>query len=80
VDHRAVIAWERIIREIDLVEPSVVRRRFAELSKLYKHLVRHDRVENNAVADVERPAINRREGPTLAFSKANAAKVLHTPA
>jgi site-specific recombinase XerD len=29
---------------------------------------------------VERPAINRREGSTLAFSKADAAKLLNTPA
>lgn len=76
VDHRAVIAWERIMREIDQAEPSTVRRRLAALSSLFKHLVRHHHVQNNPVADVERPAINRREGSTLAFSKADAAKLL----
>jgi site-specific recombinase XerD len=58
VDHRAVIAWERTMREIDE----------AELSSLFKHLVRHGHAEANPVAEVERPAINRREGSSLAFS------------
>jgi site-specific recombinase XerD len=80
VDHRAVIAWERIMREIEEAAPSTVRRRLAALSSLFKHLKRHHHVENNPVADVERPAINRREGSTLAFSKADAAKLLNTPA
>jgi site-specific recombinase XerD len=80
VDHRAVIAWERIMREIDEAEPSTIRRRLAALSSLFKHLKQHHHVENNPVADVERPAINRREGSTLAFSKADAAKILNTPA
>ena len=80
VDHRAVIAWERIMREIDEAEPSTIRRRLAALSSLFKHLVRHHHVETNPVAEVERPAINRREGSTLAFSKADAAKLLNTPA
>ena len=34
VDHRAVIAWERIMREIDGAAPSTVRRRLAALSSL----------------------------------------------
>jgi site-specific recombinase XerD len=80
VDHRAVIAWERMMREIDEAEPSTVRRRLAALSSLFKHLVRHHHVKTNPVADVEQPAINRREGSTLAFSKADAAKLLNTPA
>jgi integrase/recombinase XerD len=74
VDHRAVIAWERIMREIDEAEPSTVRRRLAALSSLFKHLVRHGHAEANPVTEVERPAINRREGSTLAFSKVDAAK------
>ena len=77
VDHRAVIAWERIMREIDEAEPSTVRRRLAALSSLFKHLKRHHHVESNPVAEVERPAINRREGSTHAFSKADAAKLLN---
>src|SRR5215831_2511996 len=79
VDHRAVIAWERMMREIDEAEPSTIRRRLAALSSLFKHLVPHHHVKTNSVADVERPAINRREGSTLAFSKADAAKLLNTP-
>ena len=79
VDHRAVIAWERIMRETGQAEPSTIRRRLAALSSLFKHLVRHNHVEINPVADVERPAINRREGSTLAFSKVDAAKTPQHP-
>jgi site-specific recombinase XerD len=34
-DHRAVIAWERIMCEIDEAEPSTIRRRLAALSSLF---------------------------------------------
>src|SRR5580658_7252639 len=47
VDHRAVIAWERIMREVDKSMPSTVRRRLAALSSLFKHLKRHNHVEAN---------------------------------
>jgi integrase/recombinase XerD len=80
VDHRAVIAWERIMREIDEAAPSTIRHRLAALSSLFNHLKRHHHIKENPVADVERPAINRTERSTLAFSKAEAAKLLNTPA
>jgi hypothetical protein len=73
VDHRAVIAWERMMRENDGAEPSTIRRELAALSSLFKHLKRHHHVEDNPVADVERPAINRRKASTLAFSKVRTA-------
>jgi site-specific recombinase XerD len=79
VDHRAVIAWERIMREVDGAAPSTVRRRLAALSSLFKHLVRHNHVEKNPVSEVERPAINREEGTTLAFSKDQARRLLDLP-
>jgi len=79
VDHRAVIAWERSMRENEGAEASTIRRRLAALSSLFKHLVRHSEVERNPVADVERPNINRDEGSTLAFSKAQARKILDAP-
>lgn len=79
VDHRAVIAWERLMRENEGAEASTIRRRLAALSSLFKHLVRHGAVERNPVADVERPNINRDEGSTLAFSKAQARKILDAP-
>jgi integrase/recombinase XerD len=79
VDHRAVIAWERIMREIDGAAASTVRRRLAALSSLFKHLVRYGYAEKNPVSEVERPAINRQEGTTLAFCKADAAKLLALP-
>ena len=79
VDHRAVIAWERTMRESEGAEPSTIQRRLAALSSLFKHLVRHHHVQKNPVADVDRPAINRREGSTLAFAKSDAAKLLNAP-
>ena len=40
-DHKAVIAWERFMRETEHAASSTIRRRLAALSSLYKHLVRH---------------------------------------
>lgn len=79
VDHRAVIAWERMLREEEGAAPSTVRRRLAALSSLFKHLVRHGAVARNPVADVRRPAVNREEGSTAAFSKAQARRLLDAP-
>jgi site-specific recombinase XerD len=78
-DHKAVIAWERYMRETEHAASSTIRRRLAALSSLYKHLVRNDYAARNPVGEVERPAINRDEGATLAFSKAQARKVLDQP-
>ncbi len=80
VDHRAVIAWERIMREEQGAAASTVRRRLAALSSLFMHLVRHGAANRNPVADVARPNINREEGSTLAFSKAQARRLLDAPA
>jgi integrase/recombinase XerD len=44
-DHRAVIAWERHMREREDAAPSTIRRRMSALSSLFKHLVR--RVDAN---------------------------------
>ena len=79
VDHRAVIAWERIMREQEGAAPSTVRRRMAALSSLFKHLVREGVASRNPVVNVQRPAINREEGSTAAFSKAQARKLLDSP-
>lgn len=79
VDHRAVIAWERIMREQEGAAASTVRRRLSALSSLFKHLVRHGSAGRNPVADVARPSINREEGSTAAFSKAQARKLLDAP-
>jgi site-specific recombinase XerD len=79
-DHKAVIAWERYMREVECVASSTIRRRLAALSSLYKHLVRHGHAARNPVGEVERPAINRDEGSTLAFAKAQARKLLDLPA
>jgi site-specific recombinase XerD len=79
-DHRAVIAWERAMRETERAAPSTVRRRLSALSSLFKHLVRHGHAVRNPVREIERPAINRDEGTTAAFSKAQARKLLDAPA
>jgi integrase len=79
-DHKAVIAWERFMRETEHAAASTIRRRLAALSSLYKHLIRHDHAARNPVGKVERPAINRDEGTTLAFSKVQARKLLDLPA
>jgi site-specific recombinase XerD len=78
-DHKAVIAWERFMREVEGAASSTIRRRLAALSSLYKHLVRHDHAPRNPVGEVGRPAINRDEGSTLAFAKAQARKLLDQP-
>jgi integrase/recombinase XerD len=78
-DLKAVIAWERFMRETEHAAASTIRRRLAALSSLYKHLVRHSHAARNPVGEVERPAINRDEGATLAFSKTQARKVLDAP-
>jgi integrase/recombinase XerD len=80
VDHRAVIAWERHMREVENAAPSTIRRRLSALSSLFKHLVRHGHAAKNPVTEIERPAINRDEGTTLAFSKQDARKLLDVPA
>jgi integrase/recombinase XerD len=80
VDHKAVITWERIMREADGDAPSTERRRLSSFSSLFEHLVRYDHAEKNPVTEVERPAINRRHGTTLVFSKQAAAKLLSAPA
>jgi integrase/recombinase XerD len=79
-DHKAVIAWERYMRESEHAASSTIRRRLAALSSLYKHLVRHGHAARNPVGEVERPAINRDEGSTLAFAKTQARKLLDMPA
>jgi integrase/recombinase XerD len=79
VDHRAVIAWERHMREAERAAPSTIRRRMSALSSLFKHLVRHGHAEKNPVTEIERPAINRDEGSTLAFAKQDARKLLDLP-
>src|ERR1700730_15150488 len=79
-DHKAVIAGERYMRETEHAASSTIRRRLAALSSLYKHLVRHGHAARNPVGEVERLAINRDEGSTLAFAKVQARKLLDLPA
>ena len=66
-------------REQQGAAASTIRRRLAALSSLFKHLVRHGAASRNPVVDVDRPTINREEGSTAAFSKAQARKLLDAP-
>ena len=59
VDHRAVMTWERLMREEQGSQASTVRRRLAALSSLFAHLVKFDVVEMNPVRDVERPVVKQ---------------------
>jgi site-specific recombinase XerD len=79
VDHRAVMAWERLMREEQGKEATTVRRRLSALSSLFTHLVKFGVVEKNPVREVERPVVNRREGMTPAFSQKQARKMLDMP-
>jgi site-specific recombinase XerD len=38
-DHKAVIAWERYMREVEYAAASTIRRRLAALSSLFRHLI-----------------------------------------
>ena len=67
------------MREEQKSQASTVRRRLAALSSLFAHLLKFGVVEMNPVRDVERPAINRREGMTLAFSQTQAQSILDAP-
>lgn len=79
IDHKAVIAWERFMRETEQAQHSTIRRRLSALSSLFKHLVLHGLAEKNPVTAITRPSINRDEGSTPAFSKAQARKLLELP-
>ena len=79
VDHRAAMLWEQRMREDEKLEATSVRQRLSALSSLFDHLVRFDAVENNPFKHVKRPAINRREGMTPAFSAKQARKILDSP-
>lgn len=79
VDHRAVIAWEVHMRETEGLQSSTIRRRLSALSSLFSHLVRHGAAADNPVREVVRPAINRHQGKTLAFSKRQSRAILDAP-
>ena len=75
-----VIAWERIIREQEKAAPSTeCVAALQRYQAFFKHLVRHGVATRNPVVDVQRPTINREEGSTAAFSKAQARKLLDAP-
>jgi integrase/recombinase XerD len=79
-DHKAVIAWERHMREVEGAATSTIRWRLAALSSLFRHLIDYGGAARNPAREVARPAINRQEGVTLAFSKVQARKLLDLPA
>jgi integrase family protein with SAM-like domain len=73
-DHKAVIAWERFMREVEHAASSTIRRRLAALSSLYKHLVRHGHAARNPVGEVEgrrSTATKARPSPSRKRRRAN---------
>ncbi len=52
VDHKAVIAWERYMREVEGAQSSTIRRRLAALSSLFRHLVSY----GHATKDLPSPS------------------------
>jgi site-specific recombinase XerD len=76
VDRKAVIAWERSMREGQRLHPTTIRRRLSVLSSLFTHLLRYGVVVQNPVQAVERPATNRWEGMTPAFTPQQARALL----
>jgi len=79
VDHRAVIAWERIIREIDGAAPSTVRRRlspFEPFQALDPARLRRDKSRDGSRASGDQP----RGRHHTCFSKDQARMLLDTPA
>jgi site-specific recombinase XerD len=76
IEHQAVMAWERLMREEEGKEATTVRQRLAALSSLFAHLVKFRVVDVNPVRDVDWPVVNRREGMTLAFSQKQARGIL----
>lgn len=77
--HAHLIAWENKLREQQGYASSTVRRRLSAVSSLFKHLKKYGLVDKNPASDVARPAINRHEGSTPAFSKKEARKLLDAP-
>jgi site-specific recombinase XerD len=73
------LSAEHLMGEQQGSQASTVRRRLAALSSLLAHLVKFAVVPMNPVRDVERPAVNRREGMTLAFSQKQARAILDAP-
>jgi hypothetical protein len=72
-DHKALIAWERSIRETEQAAASTIHGLEA-FSSLSKHLAGHDHATSNLVREVERSAINRDEGSAPGFSKVQVRK------
>ena len=78
VDRMAVVAWKRKMEQ-DGAKPRSVRRRLSALSSLFSHLVDKHVVDANPVREIRRPRVNRRQGTTLAFSPAQARRLLDAP-
>jgi site-specific recombinase XerD len=51
VDHKAVIAWERFMREVEGAASSTIRRRLAALSSLFRHLIDYGAAGNAGDSD-----------------------------
>jgi hypothetical protein len=69
VDHRAIIAWGRIMREEEGAAASTIRCQLAVLSSLFTQRVLPGATSRSPIVDVERSRINREDSSTAAFPR-----------
>jgi integrase/recombinase XerD len=79
VNRQTMIAYARHLREVQRLHPTTIRRRLSALSSLFRHLVQFEVIAANPVHAIERPAINRWQGMTPAFSPQDASALLEAP-
>jgi integrase/recombinase XerD len=79
VDRKIMRAYARHLREVQRLHPTTIRRRLSALSSLFRHLVQFEVIAANPVQAIDRPAINRWQGMTPAFSPQEAQALLDAP-
>jgi integrase/recombinase XerD len=79
VDRKIMMAYARHLREVQRLHPTTIRRRLSALSSLFRHLVQFEVIAANPVQAIDRPAINRWQGMTPAFSPQEARALLDAP-
>jgi site-specific recombinase XerD len=78
-DCKTMIAYARHLREVQWLHPTTIRRRLSALSSLFRHLVQCEVTPANPVQAIDRPAVNRWQGMTPAFSPREARALLDIP-
>jgi len=79
VNRKTMIPYARHLRDVQRLHPTTIRPRLSALSSLFRHLVQIEVIPANPVHATERPAINRWQGMTPAFSPHDARALLEGP-